>query len=423
MVKPSLGYRTRLVDAWLGELLSQLPALMLVGPRAAGKTTTARRWAASAVRLDRMAEATAFESDPDAALRNLPEPILLDEWQAVPGVLGAVKRAVDEESRPGRFLLAGSVQAPLERAMWPGTGRVVSVPMYPMAIREQLGRVDEGTFFDRIEQGEDLQAPTDPPDLLGYVELALRGGFPDAALHSRPSSAPVWLRSYVGDLLSRDLAALGGERRSTGGLRRYFEAYALASATVTEAKTIYDTAGVSKVTAVAYEELLERLMVAEAMPAWHSNRLKRLVHQPKRYLVDAGLLAAVLRIDARGAMRDGLFLGQLLETFVAAQLRVELAGSVAHPRLHHLRTEQGRHEVDLIAELGGGRVIGIEVKAKGGPGSSDARHLAWLRDEIGKRFVAGVVLHTGPHVYQLGERIVAAPISTLWSGESKTPNR
>lgn len=415
MVKHDPGYRTRLVDVWLGELLSQFPALMLVGPRAAGKTTTARRWSTSVVRLDRVAEATAFEGDPDAALRGLPEPILLDEWQAVPGVLGAVKRAVDEDSRPGRFLLAGSVQAPLERAMWPGTGRVVRVPMYPMAIREQLGRVNEMTFFDRIEQGVDLRVPADPPDLLGYVELALRGGFPDAALRGR-SSAPAWLRSYVDDLLSRDLAALGGERRSTGGLRRYFEAYTLASATVTEAKTIYDAAGVSKVTAVAYEELLEKLMVAEAMPAWHSNRLKRLVHQSKRYLIDAGLLAAVLRIDARGAMRDGLLLGRLLETFVAAQLRVELAGSVARPRLHHLRTEQGRHEVDLLAELGGGRVIGVEVKAKGGPGTDDARHLAWLRDEIGERFVAGVVLHTGPHVYKLGERIIAAPISTLWSG-------
>lgn len=421
MAKPDSEYRTRLVDAWLAELLSQLPAVMLVGPRAAGKTTTARRWAASAVRLDRAAEATAFESDPDAALRDLPEPVLLDEWQAVPGVLGAVKRAVDEDSRPGRFLLAGSIQAPVERAMWPGTGRVVRVPMYPMAIREQVGRVSGGTFFDRIERGEDLRVPVDSPDLLGYVELALQGGFPDAVLRHRGSSAPAWLRSYVDDLLSRDLAALGGERRSTGGLRRYFEAYTLASATVAEAKTIYDAAGVSKVTAVAYEELLERLLVAEAMPAWHSNRLKRLVHQPKRYLIDAGLLGAVLRVDARGAMRDGLLLGRLLETFVAAQLRVELAGSVAQPRLYHLRTERGRHEVDLLAELGGGRVIGIEVKAKGGPGASDARHLAWLRDEIGERFVAGVVLHTGPHVYELSERIVAAPISTMWMEVQRRP--
>ena len=81
----------------------------------------------------------------------------------------------------------------------------------------------------------------------------------------------------------------------------------------------------------------------------------------------------------------------------------------------HLRQEQGRHEVDLLVELGAGRVLGIEVKAHAAPGADSARHLAWLRDELGDRFVAGVVLHTGPRVYALGEKIVAAPICTLWS--------
>jgi predicted AAA+ superfamily ATPase len=150
------------------------------------------------------------------------------------------------------------------------------------------------------------------------------------------------------------------------------------------------------------------------MPAWHSNRLKRLVHRPKRYLIDAGLLAAALRADPRGVMRDGLLLGRLLETFVAAQLRAELAVSRTQPRLYHLRTERGRHEIDLVAELGGGRLIGIEVKAGGAARREDARHLAWLRDEVGERFVAGVVLHTGPRIYELDERILAAPICALW---------
>jgi predicted AAA+ superfamily ATPase len=415
MAKHQPEYRTRLVDRLLEELLAQLPALLLIGPRAAGKTTTARRWAAATVRLDREAEAIAFEGDPDAALRGLPEPVLIDEWQAVPGVLGAVKRAVDEDPRPGRFLLAGSVRAELEREAWPGTGRLVRVSMYPMTIREQVGSVGGRDFLDRVAGGESLPAPAEPPDLLGYVELALRGGFPEPALRLRGRPAQAWSEGYLDDLLSRDVATVGGERRSAEGLRRYFEAYALSSATVTEAKTIYDGAGVNKATGAAYEELLARLLIAERVPAWHSNRLKRLVHQPKRYLIDTGLLASALRADPQGAMRDGLLLGRLLETFCAAQLRTELAASDARPRLHHLRSEGGRHEVDLLAELGGGRLVGIEVKASSAPRAGDARHLAWLRDEIGERFAAGVVLHTGPRTYEVGERILAAPICTLWS--------
>ncbi|HEX3609766.1 MAG TPA: DUF4143 domain-containing protein [Solirubrobacterales bacterium] len=407
-------YRRRLVDPLLEELFTQLSALMVTGPRAAGKTTSTVRRAASAVRLDREAEAIAFAGDPDAALRELPEPVLLDEWQAVPGVLGAVKRAVDADPRPGRFLLTGSVRAELENAVWPGTGRLVRVAMYPMTVREQLGRIGRPTFFDRLADGRDLTVPADPPDLRGYVELALRSGFPDPALRLTGQPRQAWLESYVEDLLTHDVEAAEEGRRDPRRLRRYFEAYALGSAGVTDHKTIYDAAEVNKATAVAYESLLESLLVAEAVPAWRSNRLKRLVHQPKRYLIDPALIAAALRIDTRGTMRDGEVLGRVLDTFVAAQLRPEITVSAARPRLHHLRTEQGRHEIDLIAELAGGPLIGIEVKAGAAPSASDAKHLSWLRAELGERFAAGVVLHTGPRLYELGERIVAAPICTLW---------
>jgi uncharacterized protein len=415
MVKDApVPYRQRLVDPLVEGLFTQLSALMVIGPRAAGKTTSAARRAASTVRLDREAEAIAFAGDPDAALRELPEPVLLDEWQAVPGVLGAVKRAVDADPRPGRFLLTGSVRAEMENAVWPGTGRLVRVAMYPMTVGEQIGRVGGRSFFDRLAEGGELAVGVDPPDLRGYVELALRSGFPDPALRLNGEPRQAWLESYVEDLLTHDVEAAEEGRRDRRRLRRYFEAYALNSAGVTDDKTIYDAAEVNKVTAAAYEGLLESLLVAEAVPAWRTNRLKRLVHQPKRYLIDPALGAAALRVDVAGAMRDGGMLGRLLEGFVAAQLRPELAVSASKPRLHHLRTEQGRHEVDLLAELAGGRVVGIEVKAGASASAADARHLAWLREELGERFAAGVVLHTGPRVYELGERIVAAPICTLW---------
>lgn len=131
---PRATYVTRLVDKMLTELMDELPAIMLIGPRATGKTTTARRHATSVVRLDQPAEATAFVADPDSALQGFDEPLLLDEWQVVPGVLGAVKRAVDDDFRPGRFLLTGSVRADLNAATWPGTGRVVRVALHGMIV-------------------------------------------------------------------------------------------------------------------------------------------------------------------------------------------------------------------------------------------------------------------------------------------------
>jgi uncharacterized protein len=410
----SSPYLSRLFDPLLDELFTQLSALMVIGPRAAGKTTSCSRHAATIVRLDRAAEAAAFEADPDAALRDLPEPVLLDEWQAAPGVLAAVKRAVDADPRPARFILTGSVRAELENEMWPGTGRLVRQAMYPMTIREQLGRAGDPGFLERLGDGGGLTIDADPPDLRGYVEMALRGGFPDPALRLSGRPRQAWLESYVEDLLTHDVEAVEGGRRDAQRLRRYFEAYALNSAGVADHSTIYSAAGVNRATALAYESLLESLLVAEAVPAWRSNRLKRLAHQPKRYLVDPALITAALRIDEQGAMRDGNMLGRILETFVAAQLRAEIAASPDRPRLHHLRTEQGRHEIDLLVELAGGRLIGIEVKATASPGAGDAKHLTWLREELGERFVAGLVLHTGPRLFELGERIVAAPICSLW---------
>jgi predicted AAA+ superfamily ATPase len=157
------------------------------------------------------------------------------------------------------------------------------------------------------------------------------------------------------------------------------------------------------------------LLVVDRLQPWTSNRLKRLIRSPKRYLVDAALLAAALGLDADGVLRDGNLLGRLLDTFVASQLRAELSVAGCRPRLFHLRQEQGRHEIDVLAEVDGTRVVAFEVKADAAPRADAAGHLRWLRDRLGERFVAGVVLHTGPGMYELGDRIVAAPIATLWA--------
>lgn len=105
------------------------------------------------MRLDREAEAVAFRADPDAALHGLDEPVLLDEWRVVPGVLGAVKRTVDADPRPGRYILTGSVRADLEAETWPGTGRIVRVPMYGLTVREIERALSSASLLDRLAAG------------------------------------------------------------------------------------------------------------------------------------------------------------------------------------------------------------------------------------------------------------------------------
>jgi len=412
------SYRDRLVDRLIADLLTELPGVLVVGPRASGKTTTAIRHAKTVVRLDREAEAVAFRADPDAALRGLPEPVLLDEWQAAPAVLGAVKRAIDAEPRPGRFLITGSVRADLDAEVWPATGRLVRVSMFGMTQKELIRRLESAPILDRValEGCQDaLQlVPDEVPDLRGYAALALRGGFPEPALRLSESARQHWSESYVDQLLTRDAEQVGVGRDPIR-LRRYFEAYALNSGGLVDDRTLYESAAVDRKTALAYERLLENLLVVESMPAWSSNRLKRLVLSSKRYVVDPALIGAVLRLDENAVIRDGNLLGRLLDTFVAAQLRAELVVSSSRPRLYHVRQRDGRHEIDVLAELAAGRVVAIEVKASSAPSRDDARHLTWLREQLGNSFVAGLVLHTGPKTYRLDERIAAAPIAALWA--------
>lgn len=411
-----MAYLPRIVDGLLEQLMAGLPAVLVVGPRACGKTTTARRHVVETLQLDRPADADLVRADPDVALRTRQTPLLVDEWQLVPEVLGAVKRAVDEGSGPGRYVITGSVQADLTSAGWPLTGRAVRLPMWGLCQRELVGNPVAPSILDRIaEEGIGVLAPVDRTlDLVGYVDAALRGGLPEAALQPDEHLRRRWLAGYVDEVVARDGALVDGSRDPVR-LRRYLQAWAANTAGVVEHKTLFEVAGINRATAINYDRLLSTLLVVEALPAWSSNRLSRLTNRPKRHLIDPALVSPLLGVDAAAILREPSLMGRVLDSFVVAQLRPEIAAAHSAPRLYHLRDRDGRHEVDLVVELSDGRIIAIEVKAAATVGRHDARHLNWLKGTLGDRMICGLVLHTGPHTFLLDPNIVAAPIAVLWS--------
>ena len=403
-------YRPRMIDQLLTRRMAGLPAVMLMGPRACGKTTIALRHARTVVRMDRAGEAALFKADPDAALRGLAEPVLLDEWQMVPETLGAVKRAVDEDSRPGRFILAGSLHAMLALpGGWPGVGRVANLEMWPLTAAEQKS-TNAKPFLQRMRDGDDLEPAAGGADVRDYIGWAVRGGFPQPALTVPESERRPWLQGYIDGIMARDV--LGG--RNPALFRRFFNVYAAASAGLISDRKLCDSAGINHRTAEAYKHHLQNLMVVDEIPAWSSRRLKRTARSPKRFVTDSGLLAAAWGSDREGVLRNGDLLGRMLETFVAQQIRGEAAATEGKPVLYHFRSGDGR-EADLVVEMDAGRIIALEIKAKTAPDGADARHLAWLRDRMGDEFIAGAVLHTGPGSYKIDDRIWAVPISAMWS--------
>ena len=402
----------------MAQHLRSWPAEFITGPRAVGKTTTALRHARSALRLDREAELGLALDDPDAAIREGPFPLLIDEWQHAPGILGALKRAVDASlAPPGRYIVTGSARNDLHTGQWPLTGRVLSTRLWPLTGRERFGDAAAPALFDRWDTDRRFVVPPVTPDVLGYIDIALDGGFPGALAASAAGARDDWMRTYVDVAVSRDLGELArgvGRRPSPESMRRCLTACALhTSGAVSDASLARD-AGLDRRTTLSYLETLRVLRLLEEVPAWHTRRLKRLTAAPKRYLTDSGLATWLMGADREALKFDGAARGRVLDTFVAAQLRTEVEASAGRIQMCHLRTHGGEHEIDLVVEFGR-RVAAFEVKSSSAPTRSDARHIIWLRDRlVPEVFAGGVVFHTGPRRYGLDDGIDAVPIAGLW---------
>jgi predicted AAA+ superfamily ATPase len=252
-------------------------------------------------------------------------------------------------------------------------------------------------------------------DIDGYLGLATRGSFPELAFTERTArQRRLWFDSYLDDLVTHDVESVDVPRDPVR-LRRYLTTLALNLAGQPSEASLFRDADINAKTAAAYDRALANLAVLDIVPAWASNRLKRLTKAGKRYLVDAGLAAAAADVSEQEIVRDGELRGRWFDAFGVMQLRAELAGASPKRAMHHLRVEGGRHEVDLVIDLGRGRMFGIEFKAGAAPSREDARHLIWLRDELGKNFAGGVVLHSGQAVVELDDRIGALPLSAAWA--------
>ncbi len=407
-------YVPRYVDRVLDRLLDELPAVMLTGPRACGKTTTALRRAQSVMRLDVPEQALAFRSSPDSVLATYATPLLVDEWQAEPESMGAIKRAVDSMPGAGRYLITGSTRARLTPEGWPGTGRVVPIAMYGLTIGELGLHQQAHGFLERLFADEEpTVARLDPaPSLVDYIDHAIRGGFPDAITLSDLARSS-WYEGYVEQLVRHDIPE-AADVRNPAGLALLLRAVALNTAGQPDLSTLAEAADLNHRTVRTYLDLLDDLSVVERTPAWTTNRLRRMIKSPKYHIVDPGMAVHLSGDSRAGLLRDGGRLGRLIETFVVAQIRPLLKLSSPMVTAFHLRDTNGEREIDLLLESADGRVVAIEIKAGDAVTGHDARHLRWLRDSLGSTFHRGVVLHTGATVHPLDDRIWAMPIAALW---------
>ena len=402
----------RFVERRAEEALADTPVVLIVGPRRAGKTTLVRKmgetgWTYST--LDDQTVLEAAQSDPAGFIRGLDRAII-DEIQRAPNLLLAIKKTVDEDYRPGRFLLTGSANVlTLPRVSDSLAGRMETIRMLPLARAEIENRVP--TFLERLFEGS-LYSQRDAIVGDELVQLVLRGGFPEAISRDSERRRQDWARSYLTSILTRDLRDIAEVEKLTE-LPKFVRLLAEHSGQLVNYSQLASGINVNHRTGQRYVGLLEQVFLIATLQPWFTNALKRIVKTPKLHFLDSGLLAAARGLTFDRIKADRGAFGALLESFVFSEVLKLMTASDLRLTPHHFRDRDMR-EVDIVLERDDGMIVGIEVKAAATVRSGDFAGLRALAEACKERFAYGVVLYDSTDLVPFGDRLAAAPLSCLW---------
>ncbi len=398
------------------EALGEARAVCLLGARQAGKSTLARAIAehehpASYVTLDDEGTRRSALDDPTGFIAAISGPAVIDEVQRAPDLMLAIKIRLDTNNARGQFLLAGSANIlTLPSIADALPGRVDYVRLWPFSQGELAGVRED--FLDRLFAGE-------PPHIEGaevgraaYAQRIARGGFPDAYNRSADGRSR-FFASYTETILGRSVKDVATVRDS-GAVARLLGVAAARSAGLMNARGMSAELGMDHKTVSAHTQILEDLFLVRRLRSWHTNLTSRQVKAPKLYVTDTGLLSHLLNVDTDGLARDAQLAGPLFKTFVAMELARQCGWSRCEPSLYHYRDSQQR-EVDIVLELRSGEIAGVEVKSAASVRARDFAGLRHLRDKLGDRFKAGVILYTGERSLPFGDRLTAVPLQGLWA--------
>lgn len=403
----------RFIERQLRQALSDTRVVLITGPRQAGKTTLAGKLARDDMPFLTLDDDTTLDTaqrDPVGFVRGLDRAII-DEVQRAPRLLLAIKRSVDIDKRPGRFLLTGSANLmALPQVSDSLAGRMALAELLPLSQSELRGK--SGNFLERVFQGK---APAVGEPVIGaeLVRTLVSGGYPEVL--ERPSWArrQKWFLDYLKAIIERDVRHVA-KVDHLRQMPRLLRILAQHSAQLVNYSSLGAPLAISHVTTQKYVGIFEKLYLLRTLPPWYDNEIKRLVKAPKLHFLDSGLLAALRNLSPEGLRTDRTAFGSLLETFVLAELLKLASWSGGHFEFHHFR-DRYDNEVDIVIEDRDRRVVGIEVKSSATVTSEDFSGLRKLAQACGKRFTLGLVLYDHDTLVPFGERLFAAPISTLWN--------
>lgn len=406
----------RRIEPVVLEALRDTRVVFLAGARQVGKTTLGAQIATHAhpmriLTLDDGPTREAALRDPSGFVSGLDGPTLIDEVQRAPALLLEIKKVVDRDPTPGRFLLTGSANVLASRHVLDAlTGRIDRIRMWPLAQSEIAG--GRLNLVDELLAGRAPQVSGAAVGRAAFSAAIAEGGYPEARLRPPGRRRTRWFANYVATTLERDLRDITDARR-VDEMDRLLRLLAAQSANLLSYRAVGQRLDMHHDTVQSYVALLEQLFLVQRLPAWRPGLGARESTRPKVYVCDPGLLAYLLGADVERIERDDQVTGKACETLVAVELLKHASWASDEVRVFHYQRE--REDVDLVVEDRAGNVAAVEVKATASLDARDWKWLAALRDSRGARFKSGVVVHAGEQTVPLGDRLWAIPYAALWA--------
>lgn len=406
----------RYLKSKLLKFIKASPITLLTGGRQTGKTTLVKEFADSEgyqyISFDNLRYLASARQDPMGFLDQYSSPLIIDEIQRVPELALPLKLKVDENRRPGMFILTGSsnplVAPKLNDSL---AGRMFLSHLWPLSQSEmQETRSDflEQLFnLDTIFESNYSSCPRDK-----LITMLLKGGFPTVQTLDTEMSEE-WFNSHITTLLERDIPDLA-QIKKIDELPLLLQLLGNRSSNLLNVSEISRAVRIPYSTLSWYLTLLEALFLIIRQPPWHKNATKKLTKSPKIYMTDSAMMGFLIGANKERLLSEPTLLGYLLKTFVVSEFMKLISFDSHRLSSYHYRTASGI-EVDLMLENKAGEVVGIEIKSHEGIKSSDFKGLKHLQNELGSNFVRGIVLYPGKEVVPFGPKLHALPLSALWT--------
>jgi uncharacterized protein len=387
--------------------------VIISGARQSGKTTLAEQVVGKDFiyhTLDDVLTLKTAMDDPHGFVDHKRGTMIIDEIQRAPILLLAIKKAVDQNKRPGEFLITGSAKiSTLPHVAESLAGRVSYIRLRPFAQGEIAQK--KPTFIKHAFS-ESLRGIKSSLKKQDIIEIALKGGYPETIAMNH-ISRKLWHKDYIQTLIDHDLKDISNINEP-GALKQLVTVLAAWSGKFIDATAISSSMELTRQTITRYIATLEAMFIVEKVPYWWQTDYERAGKHAKFFMNDSGLMASLLDWNPQNIALDSDKVGKLVETFVFTQLAALIEAQEDDYRLFHYRDRQKR-EIDFLIEGPGGSLVGIEVKSGSMVSKDDTKHMRWFKENIAKkRSFIGIVLYTGEHALPLGENFWAVPMQALW---------